>query len=176
MANRKLVLYIAMSVDGYIAGPGESLDFLSMVERVGEDYGYSAFTATIDTVILGRRTYDKVLSMGHEYPGSVQQLFVITRGERPSEGRVTFYNSDPASLVNKLKSMEGKDIYCDGGAEIVHLLMKDNLVDELTISVIPTLLGGGISLFKPGFAKTNLELLSCKAFETGLVQLHYKRK
>lgn len=164
-----------MSLDGYIAAPGDNLDFLSLVEKEGEDYGYKEFIDTIDTVILGRRTYDKIVAMGHEYPNTVKNLFVVTRSERPATGKVTYYNGDLGELVNTLKIRDGKNIYCDGGAEIVHLLMMSDLIDELTVSVIPVLLGGGTALFKPGFTETGLELLNSRTYDTGLVQLHYRK-
>jgi dihydrofolate reductase len=76
--------------------------------------------------------------------------------------------------VNDLKSREGKNIYCDGGAEIANELMKNNLVDEYIISVIPIMLGKGIKLFNDGRATQNLKLISSKQYEKGLIQLHYK--
>ncbi|HNP99428.1 MAG TPA: dihydrofolate reductase, partial [Bacteroidia bacterium] len=78
MNQRKIILYIACSVDGYIAGPNDNLDFLSMVERPSEDYGYQKFTDTIDAVIMGRKTYDKVLSFGIPFPHSGRNCFVVT--------------------------------------------------------------------------------------------------
>jgi len=176
MSARKLVLYIAMSLDGYIATPDEDLSFLSIVEQKGEDYGYNTFIQTIDTVILGRKTYDKVLSMGFPYPHADKESYIITRTARPDEGNLKFYNGDLKTLVAGLKAKEGKNIFCDGGAEIVNLLMKDNLIDEFVISVIPIFLGSGISLFKDGRPEVQLELISSISFESGLVQLHYKKK
>lgn len=130
MTKRKLILYIAMSLDGYIATKEGNLDFLSMAEKKGEDYGYARFISTIDTVILGRKTYDKVLSMGFDYPHADKESYVITRRQRPGTEKLHFYSGDLKELVAQLKSREGKNIFCDGGAEIVHLLMKDDLIDE----------------------------------------------
>ncbi len=80
---RKVIFYIAMSLDGYIAKPDGDISFLSMAEKKGEDYGYSGFTSTIDTVIIGRKTYDKVISMGYEYPDNDNDVYVITRTVKP---------------------------------------------------------------------------------------------
>ena len=173
--NRKLVLYIAMSLDSYIAKHNDDLGFLSIVEQEGEDYGYNAFLKTIDTVIVGRKTYDKISSMGIEFPHSDKDTYVITRTPRPNIGSIKFYNGQLTDLVQDLKSSHGQNIYCDGGAEIVHELLSYNLIDEFIISVIPILLGEGIKLFKDGRPEQHLKLVSTTSFEKGLIQLHYKK-
>jgi dihydrofolate reductase len=174
--NRKLVLYIAMSLDGYIATLDNDISFLSLVEKEGEDYGYQAFMESIDTVILGRKTYQKVADMGYDYAPECKTVYVITRTPRPSKGDVHFYTESLKTLVNTLKNEKGKNIFCDGGAEIVNELLKDNLIDEFMISVIPVLLGNGIRLFRDGHTQKNLQFISAKYFEKGLVQLHYSKK
>lgn len=175
---RKLIIYIATSLDGYIAKPNDDLSFLKLVEKEGEDYGYAEFTATIDTIILGRKTYDWVLKEigSFHYDNGDRNVYVITRTEKPSVGKTTFYTGDLSELVHQLKSQDGKNIYCDGGAEIINELLKKDLIDEMIISVIPILLGNGTRLFKDGRPEQLLELISTKTFETGLVQMHYKRK
>jgi dihydrofolate reductase len=172
---RKLILYIATSVDGYIAGPGDDLSFLSRVEKEGEDYGYADFIANVDTVILGRRTYDWVVRHAGFFPHADKEAYIITRTARPQEGNTIFYTGDLKELVTRLKQQEGKNIFCDGGAEVVHALLREELVDEVTISIIPVMLGDGISLFKDGRPQMPLELVTATSFYTGLVQLHYKR-
>ena len=171
--ERKLVLYIAVSLDGYIAAENDDLSFLSAVEQEGEDYGYAEFINSIDTIILGRKTYDKVISMGHPYPMHGEKVSVITRSEKPSVGSVEFYSGDLERLVKLLKEQPGKNIFCDGGAEIVNLFLKAGLFDEITISIIPVLLGGGVRLFQDGGVEQKLKLVSSKSFPKGLVQLHY---
>ncbi len=171
--SRKLIVYIASSLDGYIATKNDDLSFLSMVETPGEDYGYSEFIKTIDTVIIGKRTYDKVLSMGFDFPHAHQETYVITRTEKPAIGNVNFYTQNLSELVNNLKAKKGKNIFCDGGAQIIHQLLQHKLIDEFIISIIPTLLGDGIRLFSEGFNQQDLLLVSSKSFDSGLVQLHY---
>jgi len=175
--TRKLIIYIATSLDGYIARPDGTFGFLKLVEKEGEDYGYAEFTATIDTIILGRKTYDWVLrEIGPaHYDNGDRAVYVITRTERPAVGKTTFYNGNLTKLVQQLKAAPGKNIYCDGGAEIITELLKHDLIDELIISVVPILLGEGTRLFKDGRPEQALKLVSTKQFDTGLVQLHYTR-
>lgn len=174
---RKISLFIAMSLDGYIAKPDDDLSFLKLVEKEGEDYGYAKFTETIDTLIVGRKTYDYVLknvSSSH-YDNGQRDVYVITRTERPNVGRTTFYTRDLTELVKRLKSENGKNIYCDGGAEVINELLNHSLVDEFIISVVPVLLGNGTRLFKDVRPEQTLELITAKTFETGLTQLHYTK-
>src|SRR5688572_19840302 len=173
--DRKVIVYIATSLDGYIAKPNDDLSFLSIVDQDGEDYGYKDFIKTVDTVILGRRTYDWVMNEVGEFPHADKNSFIITRTARPSIGKTNFYTGNLPDLIARLKSEPGKNIFIDGGAQIVNELLKDNLVDEFIISVIPILIGEGIRLFKDGRPEQRLELISVKQFDKGLAQLHYKR-
>ena len=166
-----------MSLDGFIAKPNNDLSFLKAVEKEGEDYGYEAFTSGIDTLIIGRKTYDYVVrEIGRQhYDNGSNDVYIITSKPKPQSGKTIFYSGDLKELVLKLKSESGKDIYCDGGAQIIHQLLVQDLVDELIISIIPVLLGEGTRLFKEGRPEQILELLSIKSFKTGLVQVHYLR-
>jgi dihydrofolate reductase len=174
MNNRKLILYIACSLDGYIAKPNDDLGFLGIVQKEGEDYGYNDFVSTVDTVIIGRKTYDWVTGQGFDFPHSDKECYIITRQEKPKVGNLTFYNGELKKLVLELKAKNGKNIFCDGGSEIVNQLLSEKLFDELIISVVPVLVGSGTRLFTDGRPEQELELVSAKSFETGLLQLHYK--
>lgn len=110
-----------------------------------------------------------------EFPHMDKISYIITRTERPSIGNINFYNGTLNSLVKKLKSEKGKNIFIDGGAEIVHELLKANLIDEFIISIIPILVGDGIKLFADGRPELKLKLVTLKKFETGLIQMHYER-
>lgn len=171
---RKLIVFIATSLDGYIATHNDNLDFLSVVEKEGEDYGYQSFIETVDTVILGRKTYSKVMQLVDTFPHANKETYVITRQYLENSQNLTFYQGNVTELVQKLKSREGKHIYCDGGATIVNLLLQSKVVDELIISVIPILLGDGIRLFQGNIPTQGLELVDTKSYEKGLVQLHYR--
>ena len=172
---RKVILYISMSLDSYVATKDDDLSFLETVQTEGEDYGYAAFTSTVDTYIIGRKTYDVVTRLlDDKFPQADQfDCYVITRQNIPNQKNITFYNGDVEALLQTLKSQPGKNIYCDGGPQIVKLLLDKNLIDELTISIIPVLLGDGKKLFKNGIPYQHLHHQETKTFPSGLVQFSY---
>ncbi|MCW5920757.1 MAG: dihydrofolate reductase [Saprospiraceae bacterium] len=176
MTQRKLILYIAASLDGYIAKPDGDIEWLSMVEAPQQDYGYKEFVKTVDTIIMGRKTYEKVLSFGIPWPHAERRSFILSRTRSGGDENVTFFNGDVGALVAQIRQTPGLNIYCDGGAEVVYELMRRDLIDQYVISVIPILLGEGIPLFKPGRPRHNLTLLKSTAFPSGLVQMHFERK
>ncbi|WP_107688150.1 dihydrofolate reductase family protein [Neisseria wadsworthii] len=170
----KVVLYISMSLDGYIAKPNDDLSFLSIVEQEGEDYGFQDFILNVDTVIIGRKTYDWIMNVVDEFPYKDKTTYVVTKTKRPSIGNIHFYTQDLPSLVKKLKSESERYIYCDGGSQIVNELLKNDLLDEIIISVIPILVGNGTKLFNDNRPEKMLKLTNVTSYKTGLVQLHYK--
>ncbi|WP_290789721.1 dihydrofolate reductase family protein [Flavihumibacter sp. UBA7668] len=171
--NKRLcILYIAMSLDGYIAGKDDNLDFLSKVEVAGEDYGYAAFQQEVDTLIWGRRTYDKMLTFGIDFPHADKKCYVISATKTGSDENVEFA-ADPVALVQRLKTEPGRHIYCDGGGGVVKALLDAKLIDRLIVSVIPHLLGDGIRLFRDGRPEQQLVLHSSTPYASGLVQLRY---
>ena len=169
---RELVVYIACSLDGYIATKDDDLSFLARVEAPPEDYGYKEFIDTVDTVIIGRRTYEKLLTFDGPFWHAARDTYVISRTRTGKDANVTF-RSDAIELVHELKAKPGKRIFCDGGAEIVHVLQQARLIDRYVVSFIPVLLGDGIRLFRPGFAEQMLKLVRSQAYPSGLVQVEY---
>lgn len=169
---RKVILYIAMSLDGFIAKENDDISFLDSVVVENEDYGYKEFYQTIDTVIMGRKTYDKVNSLVEEFPHKNLKTYIISKSKRESFENTEFYNGDLKDLIDNLKSKEGKNIFVDGGAAIVNLLMEQNLIDEMIVSIIPIILGNGIRLFNQENEK-KIKLNDAKQFDSGLVKLHY---
>lgn len=167
-----------MSLDGFIATKDDDLSWLSLIEKAGEDYGYKEFMDTVDTYIVGRKTYDVVLKLtGGVFPQAEKlKCYVVTRQMKEPENGVIFYNGDLEELILSLKNKEGKDIYCDGGAEIIKLLLEKNLIDEFTISIIPIILGDGKRLFIGNTPQLKLKALPPKHFDTGLIQLKYVKQ
>src|SRR5688572_25617874 len=175
-SSRKVILFIAASLDGYIAKPNDDLSFLAMVQMEGEDYGYSEFNQNVDTVIMGRKTFDWVMKQVPEFPHADKESFIITRTPRPDFGKTKFYSGDLNELISQLKNSPGKNIFIDGGAEIVNALLNQRLLDEIIISIIPVLLGDGVRLFKGGLPEQTLKLVSSKQYNSGLVEIHYSVK
>lgn len=173
MQGRSVMMFIAMSLDGYISGPGDDLGFLGMVEREGEDYGYQLMMDEVDTVVLGRRTYDQVLRMNGELAYGERETYVVSRQASESIGNLHFHQGDPALLVHMLRLKPGGKILVDGGAEVLHDLFWHRQIDECVISIIPVLLGNGVKLFRDDRPKQELTLIQAKTYESGLVQLHY---
>ena len=167
---RKLVLFIATSLDGYIARLDGGIDWLFS----DQDYGYAEFFAGVDTVVMGRKTYDVSLTFG-EYPYKDKRGFVFSRTLYGQNENVSFVEENIAEFIPELKQSLGKNIWLVGGSEIVAECVRQDLIDNFIISVHPMILGKGIPLFLPDLPERKIELLGSKHFDSGLVQLSYKR-
>jgi len=173
MSKRRLALFIASSLDGYIATDKHGLDWLFAVEGEG-DNGYSRFYDTVDTVLIGRKTYDAIIELekgGFPYKG--KECYVFSKSGRDNNDYVTFVNDEIVRFTNKLKNKEGKRIWIVGGGELLHAFVKEHLVDEMIISISPVLLGSGIPLFKNNDFQTPLVLKNVTRFNQ-FVELHYE--
>lgn len=173
-SNRKIVLYIAASLDGYIATEVDSLQWLFDVEGEG-DNGYSEFYETIDTILIGRRTYDWVMEAEKgKFPYENKQCYVFSKTMSGKQDNVEFVNEDVITFTNRIKELKGNNIWVVGGGDLLHSFIKGNLVDEFIITIAPTILGKGIPLFKDVDFETKLTLKSIKKYNQ-FVELHYVR-
>lgn len=146
MGTPAALVFIATSVDGFIARRDGGIDWLKRVEREGEDYGYKAFFDSIDALVIGRGTYDVVRAFP-EWPYAGKRCVVLTHRPLPPKANEEFFAGAPAELLARLGAEGVKRVYVDGGAVISQCLAA-GLVEQLTISQIPVLLGGGLPLFK----------------------------
>lgn len=173
--ERRVVLYIAASLDGYIAREDGSVDWLDPMDKQADE-NYRNFLGRIDTIIMGNRTYEQTKELAPDFPYKEQRCYVFSRkrdGER--ERFVEFVNPVIPAFLEELRSQAGKGIWLMGGAEVLDAFLRERAVDELIITVIPLLLGSGISLFRNGQPEQQLRLL--KVEELGeMVQLHYQLK
>ena len=175
---RKIVLFIAMSLDGYIADINGKVDWLAGQDSDVENAdSYEDFVKSVDTVIMGWTTYHQIvteLSPGQWVYDNLQS-YVITHRNCTSKSNVTFVSENPCTLVNGLRQKDGKDIWICGGARIVHQLMQNNLIDKYYISIIPTILGDGIRLFDVADKKIDLRFISSKS-SNGIIELVYQKR
>ena len=164
---RKIILFIASSLDGYIARENGDIDWLP--ENTAS--GYDDFIKSVDTVIMGKTTYDQVLTFG-DYPYKDKKSFVFTRTDQNKDENIEFV-SDVEKFVKDGFPGTGENIWLVGGEQIITSFLKQEGVDEIIISVIPVLLGKGIPLFKNMENEIKLELIKTKKYDR-LVDLHYK--
>jgi len=169
---RKVVLGLGISLDGYIARPNGAVDFLFMPK----DYSMADFFATLDTAVMGRKTFAVAQKMGGASHGPSMKSYVFSHTLPPGErDGVTFVNQSPAEFIAQLRNRPGKDIWLMGGGELARDFLKADLVDELYIGVVPVLLGVGIPLFPAGFPQRDFSLVENKTFSKGMIALKYKR-
>ena len=171
---RNIVLGVGISIDGYIARPDGAVDFLFMPK----DYSMMPFFATIDTMVMGRKTLDAAVRMGGgSLGGSGTETYVFSRTLPPgARDGVVFVNRQPEELVRELRARRGKNIWLMGGGELAREFLKADLVDEIELGIVPVLLGEGIPLFPQGFPQRDFSLVENKSYSQGLVSLKYKRR
>lgn len=175
---RKIVLFIAMSLDGYIADSHGGVAWLGGQDPEAETLDtYSPFVENVDTVIMGWNTYHQVVTelSPEEWVYEALQSYVITHREVPSTDNITFTAKSPCDLVRELRLADGKDIWICGGASIIQELVREDLIDEYYLSVIPTLLGGGIRLFDRDTQEIPLKLLRTQSYN-GITDLVYTKR
>ncbi|GKW46474.1 dihydrofolate reductase family protein [Planococcus sp. NCCP-2050] len=173
--QRKVVCYIAESLDGYIATEDDSLDWLFKVEMDG-DAGYAEFMETVDTVVMGRRTYEWVMEMEKgKFPYEDKECYVFSTRSTENSEHAIFTNEDIPSFVERLRKRQGKNIWVIGGSLLIEAFLREDLIDEFIISIAPALIGKGIPLFQKLDKEIEYELKSVK--QSGqFAQLHLIRK
>ncbi|GHA69245.1 dihydrofolate reductase family protein [Pontibacter akesuensis] len=170
---RKVILYIAASLDGYIAKPDGDTTWLhdERYAIAGEDYGYSALLAAIDTTLMGHSTYKVILGFDMPFPYPDKTNYVFSRSQLPDTEHVKFVQENPADFVKQLKQQAGQDIWLIGGGQLNTLLLNAGLIDEIVLTYVPIILGNGISLFAQGTQEKHLQVSQSKSFANGFVQL-----
>jgi dihydrofolate reductase len=171
---RKIILGLGISIDGYIARRDGTFDFLFMPKDFMHEF--AAFNASIDTAIMGRKTYDVAKAVGGGGFGHKIRHYVLSRTLPPGErDGLTFVNVSPQKLVDEIRRGKGKNIWLMGGGEIARDFLQADLVDEIHLGIVPALLGEGLPLFPGGFPQRNFALMENKSFSRGLISLKYKR-
>jgi len=173
--RRKVIVHIATSADGYIARPDGDLEWLTSRPAPKGFYGMNTFMKSIDTTLLGRKTYEVSLRMGATFD-SKSRTIVFSRHAPPADlpSGVEFVNGAIDQFVSRLRAEPGKDIWLMGGGEIIASFLDEHAIDEFVISVVPVFIGDGIPLIARRHRHVPLDLHSTERFEDGLVQLRYR--
>ncbi|MBW4690548.1 MAG: dihydrofolate reductase family protein [Lyngbya sp. HA4199-MV5] len=166
---RRIILFIAASLDGYIARASGEVDWLF----TDQDYGYTEFLASVDTVLMGRKTYEQVLTFG-EFPYLEKTCYVFSNDPHfDTAPHAQTVRSDIKAFVEELRQTDGKNIWLVGGAALIQPFIALSLLDELVLSIHPILLGDGVALFHQATLTTFLTLTRSQSYDSGLVQLTY---
>jgi dihydrofolate reductase len=172
----KTSAFIGVSLDGFIARKNGDLDWLPYNGREGEDYGFRQFFGTVDALVMGRKTFENVLTSGEWFYGT-KKVIVLSTGkpEIPPElsDRVSLMNASPREVVETLTAQGARHLYIDGG-NTVQRFLRAGLIGELTITTVPVLIGEGIPLFGPLEHDIRLVHLETRQFADGLVQSRYR--
>ncbi len=174
---RKVKYGVGMSLDGYIARADGSVDWLERVtsKAKGEDFGMKDFFKSIDTVLMGRKTYEMALKLGMSKSGYPKMKNYVFSGALPAGERdgVEFVSQSPKQLISALKRRAGKDIWLCGGGELARAALSENVLDQIILGVAPVLIGEGRPTFPSQFAETELRLVECRQYKGGVVGLTY---
>jgi len=174
---RKIIVYIATSADGFIARKDGAVDWLDRPRTAG-DYGMGKFFKSIDTILLGRKTYDLTLRFqkeGKAVPsmGDIKHYAFSRKPPKKVADGFEFVKEPINKFAQRLRTQKGKDIFMMGGGGIIASFLDAGAIDEFIIHVIPTLIGEGIPLIAPRHRTVPLKLVSIKKFSDGVVRLHY---
>jgi dihydrofolate reductase len=167
----RVSVFVGVSIDGFLAQPDRSLDFLKPFER--HDLGFQFFLASADTLVVGRATYDAVCGLPI-WPWQNKRVIVLTHRPLDAKHGETTYAGALAPLLQRLEHEGARQVYLDGGVAIRQGLDQD-LVDDLTLSTVPVTIGAGIPLFGSAPRRLAWNLTSSRAFPSGVVQARYER-
>ena len=171
----EIVYYVAASLDGYIATPDGGVEWLAPFEGTGEDYGYAEFFGSVDSVLLGRRTYEKSLGFG-EWPYPGKPCWVFSRRDRAiPRADILVTAQSPMRVASELEERGLRRAWLVGGGQLAAAFREHGLISEYVISVVPVFIGAGVPLFAPGGPRENLKLADAKYYPNGVVQLRYLR-
>jgi dihydrofolate reductase len=174
---KKIILYIAASIDGRIAEPDGGIEWLSEFPITEEmNYGYKEFMASIDTLIMGGRSWRELSNMDAMGTYSNKTVYVVSHHDWGEKENINFITENVIERVADLRNEPGKNIWLFGGGELVSMLLAADLVDEMRIAYIPVILGNGISLFPEQPKESKWKLTESKNYSSGIVMVEYQKK
>ena len=173
-AQRKVIVNIATSADGFIARNDDDLDWLTNRPVPKGFYGLPKFARSIDAKILGRKTYDVSVNLGATFSANDRHyVFSRRKATATAPPGVQFVKGSIKTFVDRLRKQPGKNIWMMGGGEIIGAFLDEDAIDEFIIGIVPTFIGEGIPLIAPRHREVALKLLSSQNFSDGVVQVHY---
>lgn len=170
----KVILYIAASLDGFIARSDGDISWLDKYQGGGEDYGYADFYGNVGASIMGAKTYEKALTLTGGIDNKMPTYVVTGRQlPAPTGSDITFYSAELPPLLELIRKKVRKDIWLVGGGQLARSFFKEGLIDNVILSAIPVILGEGISLFGEIEKTIDLDLVKAVSYSSGIVQTHY---
>jgi dihydrofolate reductase len=174
---KKIILYIAASIDGRIAEPDGGIEWLSEFPITNEmNYGYKEFMASIDTIIMGGRSWRELSNMDAMGAYADKTVYVVSRHNWGDNENVNFITENVIKQITNLRNEPGKNIWLFGGGELLSMLLAADLVDEMQIAYIPVILGEGIPLFPKQPKESKWELIENRNYSSGIMMVEYQRK
>jgi dihydrofolate reductase len=172
---RKIIAYIAVSADGYIALPDGGVDWLSNRPSPPGNYGMASFFKTVDTILWGRKTLDQAVEKGWlaGFGPKIKNYGFSRKPQKKPVPGIEYITEPIPTFAKRLRNQPGKNIWMMGGGGILASFLDFCEIDELSIHVIPTFIGDGVRLIEPGRRSVDLKLLSTKRFADGVVHLNY---
>lgn len=169
---RKIILQLAVSLDGFIEGPNGEFDWCF----TDADYGMTAFAERVDTIFIGRKSYEVAMSMGGATPPGFPPMaeYIFSESMQQVEGNRTLVKGDLVEAVNNIKKQPGRDIWLYGGSALTTSFIQHKLIDEMALAVHPILLGAGKPLFQHITNRVSLKLIGNQTYPSGLIMLSYR--
>ncbi|RZM77752.1 dihydrofolate reductase family protein [Leptolyngbya iicbica] len=167
----QFILYIATTLDGYIASPDGRIDWLTTLDAGSEDVGYEAFYNTIEALVMGAATYEQVLTFG-DWPYAHKPSYVMTRRQLSSDRPDVTFVSDVETVLAEVERQGWQRVWLVGGGQVAAEFMRRGLVHEWIVAIAPIILGDGISLYQQ-VPMQKLQLVNSRHFQSGMVELHY---
>jgi len=170
---QELIYYVAASLDGFIATPDGSVDWLAPFEDSAQDYGYREFLDSVDALVMGSRTYEQVIGFDIPWPYADRPTWVVTHRDLELRPGVTLASDSPATVAAQLESLGHDRVWLVGGGALAAGFRAAGLITEHIVSVMPVILGKGVPLFGATGEAESLRLVEAVRFDSGVVQLRY---
>ncbi|BAI76837.1 hypothetical protein AZL_f00770 (plasmid) [Azospirillum sp. B510] len=171
----RIIYYAAISADGFLSGKSGEVDWLEPFQAAGEDYGYAKFFSSIDGLIMGRKTYDQILTFG-DWPYAGKPVWMLSSGRRSTSRQdVTVTSESPGALAQRLSAQGHRRVWMVGGTAAATAFEREELLTDYVLTIIPVFLGVGQSLFNASVGSGQLTMAETRTFPNGVVQVHHKR-